>query len=298
MPAEDGPLLMQGQVLQDELTAGQQEQAEETADGVQPFPAVARMVRAIDRGSSRWGEGISSPRLPDGGRRSGVLSACGRGHRIYPYLPRNVRIEGAAPVWSTDITYVSLANGFVHLAAFIDWFNRYVLAWHLSNTLDGSFCLEMLEEALPQDQPEAFNTNGGRRHSFWPHPTSAFVKAVRGEKGCLGNRPRARSRNGITELSPRRRDGWRFLGLDNVGHFREWPCETAQACDESAQEAALCPDNCSPRLFIPLREWPKIRAFPVLIFRSGDPSTKARFLHLPNRKPREKKKRGARCSSP
>jgi transposase InsO family protein len=89
------------------------------------------------------------------------LSAAGRGHRIYPYLLRNVRIERPDQVWSTDITYVPLPCGFMYLAAIIDWFSRHVLAWRLSNTLDGSFCLEMLEEALSRGRPEVFNTDQG-----------------------------------------------------------------------------------------------------------------------------------------
>jgi len=89
------------------------------------------------------------------------LSATGRGHRVYPYLLRNVSIERPDQVWSTDITYVPLRAGFMYLAAIIDWFSRYVLAWRLSNTLDGSFCLEMLDEALRRGRPEVFNTDQG-----------------------------------------------------------------------------------------------------------------------------------------
>jgi putative transposase len=89
------------------------------------------------------------------------LSAAGRGHRIYPYLLRNVSIRKPDQVWSTDITYVPLARGFMYLAAIIDWHSRYVIAWRLSNTLDGSFCLEMLEEALSGGRPEVFNTDQG-----------------------------------------------------------------------------------------------------------------------------------------
>jgi putative transposase len=89
------------------------------------------------------------------------LSAAGRGHQIYPYLLRGVSIERPDQVWSTDITYVPLACGFMYLAAIIDWFSRYVIAWRLSNTLDGSFCLEMLDEALSGGKPEVFNTDQG-----------------------------------------------------------------------------------------------------------------------------------------
>src|SRR5512135_1664115 len=89
------------------------------------------------------------------------LSATGRGHRIYPYLLRGVRIERPDQVWSADITYVPMVAGFMYLAATIDWYSRYVVAWRLSNTLDGSFCLEMLEEALRGGRPEVFNTDQG-----------------------------------------------------------------------------------------------------------------------------------------
>jgi putative transposase len=89
------------------------------------------------------------------------LSTAGRGHRVFPYLLRNVSIERADQVWSTDITYIPLAEGFMYLAATMDWYSRYVIAWRLSNTLDGSFCLDMLEEALCRGRPEVFNTDQG-----------------------------------------------------------------------------------------------------------------------------------------
>jgi putative transposase len=88
------------------------------------------------------------------------LSA-GRGHQVYPYLLRGVAVERANQVWSADITYVPLPSGFMYLAATIDWFSRYVIAWRLSNTLDGSFCQDMLEEALGRGTPEVFNTDQG-----------------------------------------------------------------------------------------------------------------------------------------
>jgi putative transposase len=88
-------------------------------------------------------------------------STAGRGHKLYPYLLQGVTVERADQVWSADITYVPMASGFMYLAATIDWFSRYVVAWRLSNTLDGSFCLEMLEEALRSGTPEVFNTDQG-----------------------------------------------------------------------------------------------------------------------------------------
>src|SRR5215471_12771948 len=89
------------------------------------------------------------------------LSRPGEGHRIYPYLLRGVKVERPDQVWSADITYIPMAAGFMYLAAVIDWYSRYVSAWRLSNTLDGAFCLEMLEEALRGGRPEVFNTDQG-----------------------------------------------------------------------------------------------------------------------------------------
>jgi putative transposase len=89
------------------------------------------------------------------------LSLAGEGHRIYPYLLRGVKVERRDQVWSADITYIPMVSGFMYLAAVIDWYSRYVVAWRLSNTLDGGFCLEMLEDALRAGKPEVFNTDQG-----------------------------------------------------------------------------------------------------------------------------------------
>jgi len=119
------------------------------------------------------------------------LSAARAGRRIYPYLLRNVRIERPDQVWSTDITYVPLASGFMYLAAIIDWYSRYVIAWRLSNTLDGSFCLEMLEEALGWGRPEVFNTDQGVQFTAqaWTGRLEAAGVAVSmdGRGRCLDN---------------------------------------------------------------------------------------------------------------
>ena len=80
----------------------------------------------------------------------------GAGHKIYPYLLRNVEILRPDQVWSTDITYLPLRHGFLYLVAVLDWYSRYVLAWRLSNTLTGAFCLEALEEALARGQARDF----------------------------------------------------------------------------------------------------------------------------------------------
>lgn len=82
-------------------------------------------------------------------------------HQRYPYLLRGLEINGPNQVWAADITYVPLSHGFMYLVAIMDWFSRFVIAWQLSNTLDGSFCLLALREALCHGQPDIFNTDQG-----------------------------------------------------------------------------------------------------------------------------------------
>ena len=74
----------------------------------------------------------------------GSSSSPGKGHKFYPHLLRNLPITHVNQIWSADITYVPLLRGFMYLVAVIDWHSRYVLAWQLSNTLDGIFCLDAL----------------------------------------------------------------------------------------------------------------------------------------------------------
>ena len=118
------------------------------------------------------------------------LSA-GPKHEAYPYLLRDVRVERVDQVWSTDITYIGLPGGFMYLAAVIDWYSRYVLGWRLSNTLDGSFCLELLEEVLASGKPEIFNTDQGCQftaEAFTGRLERAKVAVSMDGKGrCLDN---------------------------------------------------------------------------------------------------------------
>jgi putative transposase len=83
------------------------------------------------------------------------------GHKIYPYLLRNIAVTRPDQVWSSDITYIPLAHGFLYLVAVLDWYSRYVLSWRLSNTLEGTFCVEALDEALAHRKPEIFNSDQG-----------------------------------------------------------------------------------------------------------------------------------------
>jgi putative transposase len=84
------------------------------------------------------------------------------GHKIFPYLFRHMVIDRPNQVWAADITYLPLGQGFLYLVAIIDWASRAVLAWQLSNSMDTSFCVSTLEEALARfGRPEIFNTDQG-----------------------------------------------------------------------------------------------------------------------------------------
>ena len=84
------------------------------------------------------------------------------GHKIYPYLLRNLPITRPDQVWAMDITYIPMASGFVYLAVVLDWATRRVLSWRLSITMEAAFCVETLEDALARHgKPDIFNTDQG-----------------------------------------------------------------------------------------------------------------------------------------
>jgi putative transposase len=99
------------------------------------------------------------------------------GNRIYPYLLRGLAITRPNQVWATDLTYIPMAHGFIYLAAVVDWFSRRVLAWRLSITIDTSFCIEALEEAIEKyGRPEIFNTDQGSQFT-----SAAFTTRLKEE---------------------------------------------------------------------------------------------------------------------
>ena len=100
-------------------------------------------------------------------------------HRIYPYLLKGVEIIRANQVWAADITYVQLARGFCYLVAIIDWFSRYVLSWRVSNTLDATFCVECLEEALDYGHPDIFNSDQGVQFTSLDFTQKLLDKKIR-----------------------------------------------------------------------------------------------------------------------
>jgi len=94
------------------------------------------------------------------------LSKHNQAHKIYPYLLKGVEITKVNQVWSADITYIRLTQGFVYLVAIIDWFSRYILSWRVSISLESDFCVDALEEAIERhNQPEIFNTDQGSQFS-------------------------------------------------------------------------------------------------------------------------------------
>ncbi|MDE2764749.1 MAG: IS3 family transposase [Gemmatimonadota bacterium] len=82
-------------------------------------------------------------------------------HRVFPYLLRCLEISRADHVWCADITYVPVTQGFFYLVAVMDWATRHVLTWRLSNTMDATFCVRALDEALARGAPEILNTDQG-----------------------------------------------------------------------------------------------------------------------------------------
>jgi len=107
-------------------------------------------------------------------------------HKVYPYLLRNILIDRPNQVWSTDITYIPMQDGFMYLTAVIDWYSRYILSWRISNTMDNDFCIEALDDALTQGLPDIFNTDQGVQFTsrkFTKRLTDVDVKISMDGKG-------------------------------------------------------------------------------------------------------------------
>jgi len=113
-------------------------------------------------------------------------------HKIYPYLLRNMPIERVHQVWSCDITYIPMKKGFLYLVAVIDWYSRLVLSWRMSNTMDKTFCVEALQEALDRyGNPEIFNTDQGVQFTCEAFISTLEKQGIRismdGKGRCLDN---------------------------------------------------------------------------------------------------------------
>ena len=148
------------------------------------------LLRRIDELFTRWpflgsrrmtamlraeGQAVNRKRVQRLMRRMGIVALGPKprttkpapGHTIFPYLLRDMTIERPNQVWAADITYIPVGRGFLYLVAVMDWSSRAVLAWRLSNTMDVSFCVSALEEALTRfGRPEIFNTDQGSQPGF------------------------------------------------------------------------------------------------------------------------------------
>jgi putative transposase len=113
-------------------------------------------------------------------------------HPVYPYLLRSVTVDRPNQVWAADITYIPLARGFAYLVAIMDWASRRVLSWRLSNTLDTSFCVEALRQALSRfGRPEIFNSDQGSQFTAKDFTDVLLAKDVKismdGRGRCIDN---------------------------------------------------------------------------------------------------------------
>ena len=105
------------------------------------------------------------------------LSKCNKEHKKFPYLLKNIEITKPNQAWATDITYIPIQGGFFYLTVIMDWNTRYILSWRLSNTLDLTFCVEALEEALIINKPEIFNSDQGVQYT-----SNDFIKILERNK--------------------------------------------------------------------------------------------------------------------
>lgn len=131
--------------------------------------------------------GIRSVLTPRKKRQQGEESG-----KRYPYLLEGLQVDRPNQVWCSDISYIPMRHGFMYLVAVMDWFSRYVLSWQLSNTMDVTFCVDALEEALKRwGKPEIFNTDQGTQYTSGRFTSRLEEEAIRismvGKGRCWDN---------------------------------------------------------------------------------------------------------------
>lgn len=101
-----------------------------------------------------------------------------KGHKVYPYLLRNLQVDRPNQVWATDITYIPMANGYMYLVAIIDLYSRYVVGWSVSNSMDAEWCKQTLEQAIEEHgKPGIINTDQGSQFT-----SEEFTSCVLGQE--------------------------------------------------------------------------------------------------------------------
>jgi putative transposase len=156
--------------------------------------------RSIARELGKKGYGVNRKRVQRLMRLMGLESVAPKPntskpneeHPVYPYLLRGVTVDRPNQVWAADITYIPLARGFAYLVAIMDWASRRVLSWRLSNTLDASFCVEALRQALSRfGRPEIFNSDQGSQFTAKDFTDVLLAKDVKismdGKGRCIDN---------------------------------------------------------------------------------------------------------------
>ena len=128
------------------------------------------------------------------------------GHKVYPYLLRDMKVERSNQVWCIDITYIPMPHGYLYLVAVMDWYSRFVLSWRLSNSMDVSFCIEALDAAFEFGQPEIFNSDQGSQFT-----SSSFTERLlsRGIQISMDGKGRALDNVFIERL-------WRSVKYEDV----------------------------------------------------------------------------------
>ena len=162
-----------------------------------PFFGSRQMVRSLYR---QQGKRVNRKRVQRLMRKMGLEAIYAKPrttrrnaqHRVFPYLLRDVEIRRKDQVWSTDITYIPLQKGFMYLVAVMDWHTRYVLAWRLSNTLEGYFCIDALDESLSISKPEIFNTDQGSQFT-----ARGFTARLEDEGIAISMDGRGRARDNV-----------------------------------------------------------------------------------------------------
>lgn len=134
-----------------------------------PFYGSRKMMRAL----RRKGHKVNRKKVQRLMRLMGIeaiypkpnTSRPTKGHKVYPYLLKNLTIDHPNHVWCSDITYIPMKNGFAYLTVIMDWYSRKVISWRLSNSLESNFCVDALEDALRKGKPEIFNTDQGSQYT-------------------------------------------------------------------------------------------------------------------------------------